>query len=229
VRVNGRIARLGDSADPRRDTITVDGKPLPRAEPAYWIAHKPVGILTTTRDPQGRPTVVDLLPHLAVRLYPVGRLDRDSEGLVLLTNDGEVAHGLLHPSLGSEREYRVTVRGRLGAADAGRLRRGVPLAEGLTAPARVGPLRFDSRTGTTSVHMTLREGRKRQIRRSMEHLGHRVVRLVRIRMGPLRLGRLARGSCRPLRPQERRALRAHVARLQSKPRTRGRSGPAWEA
>jgi len=115
VRVNGRVAKLGESADPETDRIELDGEALVLQERRFWLLHKPLGVLTTTSDPEGRPTVLDLLPPAAreARLFPVGRLDRDTEGLVLLTNDGEVSQALLHPSRGSEREYRVTVRGRL--------------------------------------------------------------------------------------------------------------------
>jgi len=173
-------------------------------------------VLTTTRDPRGRATVVDLLPPGLPRLFPVGRLDFDTEGLVLLTNDGEVAHALLHPSLGSEREYRVAARGRVPASALAQLGAGVALDDGPTAPARVGPARFDARSGATHFALTLREGRKRQIRRALDALGHPVVRLLRVRMGPLRLGRLPAGGARPLSQSEIAALQrdAHRRRAQ---------------
>jgi len=214
VRVNGRVARLGDSADPDVDRVEVDGRRLAAAPPAFWVLHKPRGVLTTTRDPQGRPTVLDLLPAGAarLRLFPVGRLDLDSEGLLLLTNDGDVAQALLHPSRGSEREYRVRVRGRLDAGALRRLREGVVLAEGRTAPARTGRPRYDAASDTTAVTLTLIEGRKRQIRRAMHALGHPVVSLVRVRMGPLHLGGLPVGRARPLTPPERERLLAHARR-----------------
>ena len=158
--------------------------------------------------------MLGLLPPGLPRLFPVGRLDSDSEGLVLLTNDGEVAHALLHPSLESEREYRVTARGRLLPAALARLARGVELEDGWTAPARVGPARFDARRGVTRFALILREGRKRQIRRALAALGHPVARLVRTRMGPLRLGRLPAGSARPLAVTEVATLQRHAhARL----------------
>jgi len=190
------VAQLGDSADPVRQTITVDGRALERERAAYWIVHKPRAVLTTTSDPHGRPTVLGLLPPHVPRVFPVGRLDWETEGLVLLTNDGDVAHALLHPSLGSEREYRVTVRGRIDDAVLRRLARGVTLDDGPTAPARVGPARFDRGTDTSSFTLVLFEGRKRQIRRAMEVLGHPVRRLVRVRMGPIELGTLAPGRAR---------------------------------
>jgi 23S rRNA pseudouridine2605 synthase len=136
----------------------------------------------------------------------VGRLDRDTEGLVLLTNDGALAQALLHPSLGSEREYRVTVSGRVPRAALIALVAGVELEDGVTAPAVVGSARYSAGADTTQFSLTLIEGRKRQIRRSLEALGHPVRRLVRVRMGPLRLGRIAAGVARPLDARERRAL-----------------------
>jgi pseudouridine synthase len=136
----------------------------------------------------------------------VGRLDLDSEGLLLLTNDGEVAQAMLHPSLGCEKEYRVTARGRLSPETRRRLAAGTELEDGPMAPCRVGPVRYDPRTDASSFHLTLREGRKRQIRRALAALGHPVLRLIRIRMGPLRLGRLQPRQARPLTAGERQAL-----------------------
>jgi len=207
VLVNGRAVELGDSADPERDVIEVDGTPV-RPEPlAYWVLHKPRGVLTTVRDPFGRPTVVDLLPEASQRLFPVGRLDLDTEGLVLLTNDGRLAHALLHPSHQVEREYRVTVKGRAAAKRLRQLADGVALEDGVTAPARVGRPSYDAETGTTRFALTLIEGRKRQIRRALLALGYPVVGLLRVRMGPLRLGRLAPGAARRIDAREERALR----------------------
>ena len=204
---------LGDSADPARDAVAVDGVAVDAEPHAYWIVNKPRGVITTVRDPEGRPTVLDLVPEerSGVRLFPVGRLDRDTEGLVLLTNDGALAQALLHPSLGSEREYRVTVRGRAGPETLARLAAGVDLEDGPTAPARVGKPTYRARPVTTRFSLTLVEGRKRQIRRALEILGHPVVELVRVRMGPLRLTRLPVGEARPLNARERRALRRVLA------------------
>jgi 23S rRNA pseudouridine2605 synthase len=206
VAVNGVRARLGDSADAQCDVVTVDGVPLEREALSYWLVNKPRGVITTVRDPQGRPTVVELVPARTPRLFPVGRLDRDTEGLVLLTNDGALAHVLLHPSHESEREYRVTVKGSVAPATLRRLARGVLLDEGRTAPAQVGPARFDPRARTTCFALTMIEGKKRQIRHSLRALGHSVVGLSRVRMGPLRLGRLEPGAARPLTSREIRAL-----------------------
>lgn len=213
VSVNGAVAQLGDSADPVRDAVALDGEGLIFAKPSYWVLNKPKGVLTTLRDPEGRRTVAQFLPRDVERVFPVGRLDADTEGLLLLTNDGAIAHALLHPSLGSEREYEVVVRGELGDKAVRRLERGVRLDGGMTAPASVKKLRPDPDAGITRLCLVLREGRKHQIRRSLLLVGHPVKRLVRIRLGPLRLGRLPRGRARPLRGDEVAALRKHCREL----------------
>ena len=213
VTVNGRVSKLGDSADPGVDDIRLDGERLLREKPSYWILNKPRGVVTTLRDDEGRKTVVNLLPKKIERLFPVGRLDRETSGLLLMTNDGDTAHALLHPSLGNEREYRVHVKGRIDAKAVARLEKGVPLEDGRTSPGRVSAIRFDPDSGNSSFSLVLMEGRKRQIRRSLLILGFPVRRLVRVRMGPLRLGRLPVGQARPLRAEERRALLAHAAKL----------------
>jgi 23S rRNA pseudouridine2605 synthase len=230
VTVDGRVARLGESADPARETVALDGRPLARAPGEYWVLHKPAGVLTSRGDPRGRPTVMDLVPRgLAGSLFPVGRLDLDTEGLLLLTNDGDLAHALLHPSRGTEREYVVCVRGRLGPERARELAAGVVLDGVRTAPARVLARRFEVVENSTRFHLVVREGRKRQIRRACAALGHPVRQLVRVRMGPLRLGDLGRGEARPLAPGEVAALRAHATRAQPRPRPRARSPHAPES
>jgi len=221
VTVDGRVAALGDRADLEVQDVRVDGERLVRERPAYWLLNKPRGVVTTVRDESGRRTVLDLLPPDVGRVFPVGRLDRETTGLLLLTNDGDTAHALLHPSLGNEREYRVTVKGLLDDRGVRRLERGVSLEEGRTAPARLADLRHDVDAGTSSFTLTLVEGRKRQIRRSLLVLGFPVHRLSRVRMGPLRLGRLAVGAARPLRGEERRALLDHVERLRRGEAPRG--------
>ena len=210
VTVDGVLAQVGDSADPATSRIVVDGKSLRLERAVYWLAHKPRGVLTTTSDPEGRRTVLHLMPAGGPRVFPVGRLDLDTEGLVLLTNDGEVTHALLHPSLESEREYRVTVRGRVDDATLERITTGVVLDDGVTAPARVSRVGFERGADETSFTLVMHEGRKRQIRRTMERLGHPVVRLVRVRMGPLLLGRLGSGKVRVLRAEEIAQLKAHA-------------------
>ncbi len=211
VRVDGAQATLGASADPEVQRIEVDGRAIRAARQDYWLVNKPRGVVTTVRDPGGRPTVVSILPTGLGRLFPVGRLDRDTEGLVLLTNDGAAAHALLHPSYGNEREYQVVVRGEMVPPTLRQLERGVQLEEGVTAPARVDSI--VRRAGTTRFHLTLCEGRKRQIRRSLDALGHPVLRLVRVRMGPLRLANLPSGAARRLTSEERRRLERHVQHL----------------
>ena len=228
VRVDGAVVQIGDRADPDRQTITVDGKRVRVAPHASWAVHKPRGLLTTVRDTDGRRTVMDLLPPGLPRLYPVGRLDLDTEGLVLLTNDGALAHALLHPSLGSEREYQVTARGRISEASLGRLASGVELDDGRTAPAEVSGARFDARANATRFVLVLREGRKRQIRRALAALGHPVLRLVRTRLGPLRMGRLPAGAARPLTGGEVRTLERHALALRRRQKPTG-NGPQQPA
>jgi 23S rRNA pseudouridine2605 synthase len=224
VQVNGRTAKLGDRADPWRDEVSLDGEPLRPQRPVYWLLHKPRGVVTSARDPEGRTTVLDLVPEHGARVFPVGRLDRESEGLLLLTNDGLLAHALLHPSHEVEREYEVCVRGVASAETLARLARGVRLEDGWTAPARVAQVRRDERADTTRFRLVLHEGRRRQIRRACQALGHPVRELVRVRFGPLRLGALARGAARRLDEDERRALLRLGARAASGPADAQRAG-----
>lgn len=204
--VNGRVRRdAGALADPDRDTITVDGRRLTiGATREYWVVNKPRGMLSSRSDPHGRPVVVDLAPPGSGRLFPVGRLDGDAEGLVLLTDDGDLANRLLHPRYEIPRVYEVEVRGDVGDADLGRWRRGVTLEDGPARPSRVRLLRRGRHT--TCLELTFHEGRKREVKRYCQALGHRVVRLRRTRFGPIGLGALAPGRGRPLTPRERRAL-----------------------
>jgi 23S rRNA pseudouridine2605 synthase len=212
VRVNGKIAELGASADPDADDVRVDGRRIEAEPRRYWLLHKPQNVLTTTADPwaadAGRRNVLELLPAAArrTRLVPVGRLDLNSEGLLLLTNDGAVTQALLHPSRGVEREYRVDAWGNVSSETARQLAAGVELEDGRTNPCRVRITGYDAANDTTRLVLVLREGRKRQIRRSLLALGHPVRRLVRVRMGPLHLGELPRGAARELSRAERRSL-----------------------
>lgn len=215
VTVNGEVAALGDRARPGKDDIRLDGERVLSDRPAYWLVNKPRGVVTTVRDESGRRTVLDLIPRKVGRVFPVGRLDVETSGLLLLTNDGETAYAMLHPSLGNEREYRVSVKGVIDAKAIARLEKGIRLEEGTTAPGRVRDVRGDPKTGTSTFSLTLVEGRNRQIRRSLLILGFPVRRLVRERMGPLRLEGLAVGESRPLTPEERTGLLAHVASLRS--------------
>jgi pseudouridine synthase len=184
----------------------VDSVPLERPEAhAYVVVNKPRGMLSSRSDPRGRPVVVTLAPGGAGRLFPVGRLDWDAEGLVLLTNDGELANRLLHPRYGTLRVYEVEVEGEVRPADLGRWRRGVVLEDGPARPSAVRVLGRGRRT--SQVELTFAEGRKREVKRYCQALGHRVVRLRRTRFGPLSLGELPPGRWRHLTPSEREALR----------------------
>jgi pseudouridine synthase len=210
VCVNGEVVRkLGVKVDPERDQVTVDGRPLPRQNrTVYVMLNKPAGVVTTARDPQGRPTVVDLVSTAGVRLFPVGRLDVDTEGLLLLTNDGELAHLLLHPRYHVPKTYLARVSGRVSPEALALLRRGVELDDGLTAPAeaRLAP----REAGLSVVEVILREGRKRQVKRMLAAVGHPVIALRRVAFGPLALGELPLGAWRVLEPAEVEALRGAV-------------------
>lgn len=215
VTVNGIVARLGSSADPARDAIAVDGKPvqLPGSH-TYILLHKPRGVVSTVRDTHGRRTVLDLVPASS-RLYPVGRLDLDSEGLMLLTDDGEVALRLTHPRYGQAKEYHVKVRGHPGKETLQRWCEGIVIEGERTLPAEVTVLRREA--NSTWLRVVLREGRKREIRRVAEALGHPVERLIRLRLGPLKLGNLKPGEWRPLTPGEIAALRRLTEGAQATP------------
>ncbi len=201
VAVNGTVVReMGVQVDAARDQVRVNGKLVRAAsEHTYLMLHKPRGVLTTVSDPEGRRTIMQLLPR-DKRLYPVGRLDLNSEGLILLTDDGALANHLTHPRYEHEKEYRVLVEGRVANDAIQKLSAGVELDDGKTAPARVDYLELIA--GDTWLRIVLHEGRKRQIRRMVEAVGHRVRRLVRVRMGPLRLGDLPVGEWRALSPRE---------------------------
>jgi 23S rRNA pseudouridine2605 synthase len=223
VSVNGRAAVLGDSAELGTDVITVDGERVRIERPRYWMLNKPTSVVTTVSDPHGRKTVMHLLPEGLGPIHPVGRLDRDSSGLLLLTNDGELTQLLLHPSHQSEKDYRVTVKGTLDQEQVEKIQKGLYLEDGRTAPAKLNKLRADPDTGTSTFVLTLIEGRKRQIRRMMLAVGRPVKKLTRIRMGPIVLGRLPVGKARPLRAEEVRGLKAYAAKLKPAPRARKRS------
>jgi 23S rRNA pseudouridine2605 synthase len=204
VAVNGRVAALGDRIDPTADRVEVDGARIPLdPELRYLALNKPRGVVTTARDPQRRPDVTRFYPA-GPRVFPVGRLDRDTEGLLLLTNDGELAHRLMHPRHGVEREYLAEVEGTPGRRALARLERGVTLEDG---SARARSARAVAGSGNRSaVRIVMTEGRKREVRRMLAAVGLPVRRLVRVRVGPIRLGRLAPGEVRELEPSEVRSL-----------------------
>ncbi len=200
VRVGEHVAQLGDRANPAKDRISVDGVPVPsHPELRYYVLHKPVGVTSTLRDAHAQRTLAPLLPR-GPRVFPVGRLDRESEGLILLTNDGELAHRLQHPRYGVEKEYLVEVEGAASRAVARALMRGVELEDGPARALRASVLEAGPKRSAISV--VLAEGRKREVRRMLAALGHPVQRLVRIRIGPVRDARLPPGRARPLTPEE---------------------------
>lgn len=222
VSVNGQVAQLGQKADPNRDHIAVDGKPVRADSPRiYIVLHKPRGILSDEGDGSGRlSTARDLVP-LPGRLFPVGRLDLRSEGLILLTDDGELAHLLTHPRYEHPKEYHVYVEGHPGDETLDQWRRGVFLDGRKTVPADVSILRREA--NHTWLRVVLREGRKRQIRRVAAMLGHPVHRLIRMRLGSLRLGDLKPGQWRKLTGAEVRALRSAAHSPKTKGRTRNKT------
>ena len=195
----------GAQADPATDVIALDGQRVGARESAtYLLLNKPRGYVTSLSDPAGRPVVVDLVPEGAPRLFPVGRLDYDAEGLLLLTNDGDLANRLLHPRYEIPRVYEVEVERRVGPADLGRWRRGVLLPDGPAVPAAVRISRSGPRT--TQLTVTFSEGRYREVKRYCTALGHPVVRLKRVQFGPLRLGPLPVGRTRALTSAELNGL-----------------------
>jgi 23S rRNA pseudouridine2605 synthase len=207
VTVNDDIATLGRRVDIARDRVAIDGIPVVvDTTLVHWLLNKPAGYVTTAHDPQGRETVLDLVPDTP-RVFPVGRLDRDTEGLLLLTNDGELAQLLSHPSHGVEKEYYAEVDGVPSAGALRTLRDGFDLDDGRTRPARVARVQTGP-AGTSALEIVVKEGRKRMVRRMCAAVGHPVRRLVRTRIGPLRDQRLTPGSWRPLTPDEVRALYA---------------------
>jgi 23S rRNA pseudouridine2605 synthase len=205
VTVNGKTVRiLGTRALPT-DQIRVDDRALPtRRDPLHIMIHKPTGVVTTTRDPEGRPTVVQMLPSRLSRLFPVGRLDVQSTGLVLLTNDGDLAAILTHPRYHVPRTYRVKVSGLPDEKALARLRRGIRLDDGPTEPVAVTV--EERRPTKTWLRITVHEGRNHLVRRLCEAIGHRAEKLQRVSLGPLELGKLPLGDFRPLTPREIGAL-----------------------
>ena len=230
VTVNGEtVTALGSRADPGRDDIRLDGRRvgLPSVR-RYLLLNKPRGYVTTRSDPQHRKTVLDLIPNVADYVYPVGRLDYDSEGLLLLTNDGDLAARLTHPRHGVPRVYEATVRGVPSEARLRRLAAGVPVDGQRAAPAGVRLLanRFARRTDESRVRIVLREGRNRQVRRMLEAIGHPVRRLRRVEMGPLRLGRLRPGAVRELLVSEVAALQRAARQTPARRPPAGRRAPS---
>ena len=207
VKVNGVVVtELGSSADPGRDRIEVDGRPIPRRErKVYYILNKPTGYVTTMHDPQGRPTVAELTKEVRERIFPVGRLDYDTSGLIVITNDGELANALAHPRRKVDKRYHVKVKGVPEGKAIERLAKGVILEDGITAPARVRILKIHKNNAWLEI--IIHEGRKRQVRRMCEAVGHRVLKLKRVGIGPITLGDLKPGEMRKLTEGEVMALK----------------------
>jgi 23S rRNA pseudouridine2605 synthase len=206
VTVNGEMAKLGRRVDVDIDRVEIDGVPLSiRPGLVYYLLNKPAGVVTTASDPEGRRTVVQLVPD-APRVFPVGRLDADTEGLLLLTNDGDLTFRLTHPRFGVEKEYLAQVEGNPSPKAVRQLREGVELEDGMTAPAKV------SLVPPNALRITIHEGRNRQVRRMCEAVGHPVVRLVRTRIGPLAERGLKPGEWRMLTREEVRALETAAAK-----------------
>ncbi|MGD8238735.1 MAG: pseudouridine synthase [Armatimonadota bacterium] len=208
VRVNGEIVcTLGATIDPGADRVSVDGRDVELQSARLWVMlHKPRGYLSACSDPRGRPTVADLVAHYGARLFPVGRLDMDTEGLLLLTNDGELAHRLTHPRFGIPKTYVAEVHDVPSAEALRTLARGVALEDGRTSPAQVRLLGRRSRR-RARIEISIAEGKKRQVRRMLAAVGHPVRALRRVRVGPLSLGDLAAGEARELSAAEVAALR----------------------
>jgi 23S rRNA pseudouridine2605 synthase len=212
VRINGQVVtQLGVQADPQCDVIEVDGKRMQLSEEhTYILLHKPAGVVTTRRDAHAARTVMDLLQGVSAAVFPVGRLDADTTGALLLTDDGELAYRLTLPRYGVPKTYLVEVRGEVGEEALRRLREGVLLEDGMTAPAQVQKVRYLAGRGTTLLRLTIHEGRKRQVKRMCMAVGHPVVRLHRERFGHLTLHQLPVGAWRYLTDEEIVALRRAV-------------------
>lgn len=212
VTVNGAVVRkLGSQADPAKDSVKVDGKRIkPAATPRYFAFHKPPGVVTTLNDPQKRPDLTQFTERLGSkqRVFPVGRLDYNSAGLLLLTNDGELAGRLTHPRFGVKKVYRVKLSACPSEEDFARLRKGIHLEDGITAPARARVV--EKLRKNAWIEIEIHEGRNREVRRIFEALGYFVEKLIRVRIGPLSLGRLRPGELRPLSAAEIKELKNAV-------------------
>jgi len=209
VTVNGKIAVLGMKADLKKDHIKVNGKLISRFEPRVYIMfNKPAKCITSTYDPEGRPTLKDFLKGIKTNVFPVGRLDYDSEGLLLLTNDGELANAILHPGGEIPKTYLLKIKGVLEDKDIQKLEKGVKLEDGVTAPAKVKKIK---KTEANSwIEITIHEGRKHQVKRMLERVGHPVLKLKRVRINGLSLGDLPLGMYRYLTPEEIKRLKKEV-------------------
>jgi 23S rRNA pseudouridine2605 synthase len=210
VSIEGRTVReLGTRVDPGKE-VRVDGVPIKPERHVYWLVNKPPGYVCTNSDPAGRPRAIDLVPQVDQRVFTVGRLDEASEGLLLLTNDGDLAHRLMHPRFGVEKTYVVQVAGKPTRDDLQQLLKGVWLSEGHVRARHVK--RLKQQGDSTWLRIVLSEGKNREIRRMLARLHHKVLRLTRVALGPIQLGRLAKGKSRPLTKPELQALRQSANR-----------------
>ncbi len=207
VKVNGKkVTELGVKVNPNKDRVEVDGVPLDKEEPVYYLLYKPTGVISTSNDEKGRKKVTDLI-DVSQRIYPVGRLDYDTSGLLLLTNDGEFANLLMHPKFKIEKEYVVKVKGIPDRKELKQLETGIKLEDGVTAPAKVKMLSSDRKKNTAIIRIIIHEGKNRQVRRMMEALGYQVEKLKRERFGFLTLGNLNSGDYRVIKPMEVKQLK----------------------
>jgi 23S rRNA pseudouridine2605 synthase len=211
VKINGEVVRdFGTRVEPGKQQVSVDDHPVRAEKLVYWLVNKPPGYLCTNFDPTGRPRAIDLVPHVEQRVYTVGRLDEGSEGLLLLTNDGDLAAELMHPRYGVEKTYEVLVAGVPSRQDLEQLLKGVWLSDGRVQARSVKKLKRQGES--TWLRIALTEGRNREIRRMLARLGHKVMRLRRVAIGPVRLDRLPKGKARKIQRAELEALRRSVRR-----------------
>ncbi len=209
VTVNGQVAALGMKADMTKDHIKLDGKLLTRPEPkVYLMINKPRGVITTLSEAEERPSIRDYLRKIKYRVFPVGRLDYDSEGLLLLTNDGDFTHAILHPSKKIPKTYHVKIKGLIEDDKIEKLKRGIKLEDGMTSPARLKKLRKTEENSWLEI--TIYEGKKRQVRRMFEKVGHSVLKLKRVRINGIELGKLPPGEIRYLTPEEVNKIKKEV-------------------
>lgn len=221
VQVNGRlVTELGTKINPNVDRVKIDGQRLEVEKLVYYVLNKPKGSITSVGDPQGRDTVMDYLKDVKQRVYPVGRLDYNTEGLLLFTNDGALAQALMHPSKGVNKTYEVKLKGRVADEHLEGISKGVDLEDGMTSPADIVDYGFDSKTNLTTVEITIHEGRNRQVRRMFEYYHYSVHNLKRIAYGGITLAGLKRGAYRNLTDEEIRQLKGLV----DLPTGKGRSG-----
>lgn len=208
VSVNGKVVKELGTKVGTKDKIEVDGLPLEREEPVYFLLYKPRGVISSVSDDKGRKVVTDFFPEIQQRIYPIGRLDYDTSGLLLLTNDGEFANVLMHPKYEIEKVYVAKVKGIPLKEKLRQLEKGIRLEDGKTSPAKVKMLSVDKRKETSIIEISIREGRNRQVRRMFEAIGHDVLKLKREKYGFLTLSGLSTGDSRELTPHEIKQLRA---------------------